>query len=209
MEAMDSSSPLAVASLSPESMVAAPHSVMVMDSETTKDGDSSPEYVMALSSVASKDEDSSPMDSEMLMDSVAPASSEMKVALEMEVVPELAPEMEVVPDSLPPGAFFCRRCDLIHEDRQSWDRSHSVRWPCSRCGLIHRDYDLSAVIYGLDKFDCEILIPDVDNVVMDGETIMLPAHVLEMLDEKRERDRAQAAAKEDAKALVRCKVPDT
>ncbi|CAN6166568.1 unnamed protein product [Urochloa humidicola] len=166
---MDSSSPLTVGSFSPESMVAAPDSVM------------------ALSPVASKVEDSSPM--------------------EMEVVPDSLPEMEVVPDSLPPGAFLCCRCNLIHEDRQSWDRAHSVRWPCSRCGLVHQDYYLGARVYGLDEFDCEILIPDVDNVVMDGATILLPAHVLKMLDEKRERD--QAAAKEDAKALVRCKVPGT
>ncbi|CAN6213478.1 unnamed protein product [Urochloa humidicola] len=174
---MDSSSPLVMASLSPESMVAAP-----------KDGDSE----------ATKDGDSSPLDSEMVMDSVPPEMELTPASSGMKLSPASS-EMVVAPESLPPGAFLCNRCGLIHEDRQSWNRAHSLRWPCSRCGLIHRDYDLSATIYGLDKFDCEIFIPDVDNVVMDGETIILPAHVLKLLDEKCERD--QAAAKEDTKAL--------
>ncbi|CAN6333338.1 unnamed protein product [Urochloa humidicola] len=206
---MDSSSPLAVASLSPEMNVAVP------DSSPT---DSSPPDSVIVPDSSEMELAPDSMEMNVAPDSmemnVAPDSMEMNVApdsMEMNVAPdsmEMVPEsMEVVPDSLPPGAFLCCRCDLIHEDRQSWNRSHSLRWPCSRCGLIHSDYNFGAMIYGLDKFDCEILIPDVDNVVMDGDTIILPAHVLKMLDEKRER--AQDEVKEDAKAEVRCKFHDT
>jgi hypothetical protein len=57
------------------------------------------------------------------------------------------------------------------------------------------------MIYGLDEFDCELLISDLDNVVMHGNALMLPAHVLKMLDEKSERE--LAVGKDHAKAPVR------
>ncbi len=57
------------------------------------------------------------------------------------------------------------------------------------------------MIYGLDEFDCELFIPDLENVVMHGNSIELPTHVLKMLDEKREHE--LAAGKDDTKATVR------
>ena len=33
-------------------------------------------------------------------------------------------------DSLPPGAFVCGRCGLVHEDRETWNRAHSRFYPC-------------------------------------------------------------------------------
>ncbi|CAO2190629.1 unnamed protein product [Urochloa humidicola] len=57
------------------------------------------------------------------------------------------------------------------------------RWPCSRCGLIHEDYNLSArIIYDLNEFDCKLFIPDLDKVEMDGNTLIAPPNVLEMID---------------------------
>ena len=56
--------------------------------------------------------------------------------------------VEMVPDSLPPGAFVCGRCGLVHEDRQAWNRAHSRFWPCSRCGLVHNKYMGGAMLYG-------------------------------------------------------------
>ena len=50
------------------------------------------------------------------------------------------------------------------------------------------DYRLVAWTYGFDEFDCELFIPDVDNLVMNGNALVLPPHVLKMLDEKHERD---------------------
>jgi predicted RNA-binding Zn-ribbon protein involved in translation (DUF1610 family) len=78
------------------------------------------------------------LDSEVVPDSLPPDS---------EVVPDsLPPDSEVVADSLPPGAFFCPHCQLVHEDRQSWDRAHSRFWPCARCGLVHMDYGIRHAI---------------------------------------------------------------
>ena len=71
---------------------------------------------------------------------------------------ELSPgSMEVVPDSLPPGAFVCGRCGLVHEDREAWNRAHSRFHPCPSCGLVHADYSISAML-GRIKVDCEIFM---------------------------------------------------
>ena len=77
------------------------------------------------------------------LDSQAPDEGIMPELLElpldsMDVVPD---SMEVVPDSLPPGAFVCGRCGLVHEDREAWNRAHSRFHPCPSCGprgLLHR-----------------------------------------------------------------------
>jgi hypothetical protein len=138
--------------------------------------------------------------------------SKMEVApeSEMEVVPdsmmpdykmELAPESEMVPKCLPPGAFICGRCHLVHEDREAWNRVHSRFWPCSRCHLKHADYIFFAMRRGFIEFDCKLFIPNLDNVVFDGNTLVLPPHVLKMIDEKRERE--LATKKDHAKASVR------
>lgn len=152
-------------------------------------------------------------ESELMLDSFTPDLQELAPdsveAPESELVPdsfapelqELAPESEMVPDSLLPGAFVCGHCHLVHEDRQAWDRAHSRFWPCSRCGLVHMEYMLGAMLYGLDEFDCKVFIPDLNNVVMHGNSIELPAHVLKMLDEKHKCE--LAAEKDDAQGMVR------
>jgi Zn-finger protein len=96
---------------------------------------------------------------------------------------ELAPESEMVPDSLPPGSFVCAHCHLVHEDRQAWNRAHSRFWPCSHCNLVHKEYRLTAMLDRFDEFDCLIFIPDLDELEMDGKTIVLSPQVLKMLDE--------------------------
>jgi hypothetical protein len=48
--------------------------------------------------------------------------------------------------------------------------------------------------HGFIDFDCELFIPDLDNVVMDGNMLVLPPHVLKMIDEKR---KLELAAKKD------------
>ena len=70
---------------------------------------------------------------------------------------ELLDSMEVVPDSLPPGAFVCGRCGLVHEDREAWNRAHSRFYPCPRCGLVHADYLIDAML-GRSKVDCELFM---------------------------------------------------
>jgi len=52
------------------------------------------------------------------------------------------------------------------------------------CRRFDKDYDLTArIIDGFDKFDCELYIPNVDELQMDGETIILPDHVQQRVDE--------------------------
>jgi hypothetical protein len=129
------------------------------------------------------------LDSQMAPDSITPE------------LQELAPDSEMVLDSLPPGSFICARRHLVHEDHQAWNRAHSRFWPYSRCGLVHADYIIGTMLHGLDKFDCELFILDLDNVVMDGNTLVVPPDMLKMLDEKLECE--LAAGKDDAKASVR------
>ena len=95
----------------------------------------------------------------MTLDSQAPDEGITPELLElppdsMDVVPD---SMEVVPDSLPPGAFVCGRCGLVHEDREAWNRAHSRFHPCPSCGLVHADYSISAML-GRIKVDCEIFM---------------------------------------------------
>jgi hypothetical protein len=94
-------------------------------------------------------------DSEMVPDSLLPLDSEM------------------VPDSLPPGAFVCARYHVVHENREAWNRVHSRFRTCSRCNLDHEDYRVAAMLHGLDNFDCFVFIPDLDELEMDGRTIIL------------------------------------
>jgi len=57
---------------------------------------------------------------------------------------------------------------------------------CARCGLVHRDYDLAArIMDDMEKFDCEIYIPVVKKLQMDGYTILVPENVLKKLEEHR------------------------
>ena len=99
-------------------------------------------------------------------------SGDMQSEPESELVPDsVAPDSEMVPYSLPPGAFFCARCHRVHEDRQAWDHAHSRLWPCSRCGIVHMEYMVLTMLYAFNEFDSEVFIPDLDKVVMHGNTI--------------------------------------
>jgi len=152
------------------------------------------------------------MESAMLSSEMEEVADSMDADLEV-VAPEseeiVAPESEeiVAPDSLPPGAFICRRCQVVHLNREAWDRVHTGRYPCSCCGLKHADYLIFAVIHGFYEFECEFFIPDVDNIVFDGDQIVLPPDVLKTVEEeakeRRERKLTAKKAMEDAKAAVR------
>jgi len=60
---------------------------------------------------------------------------------------------------------------------------------------------LLAMLYCLDEFDYKVFIPDLDKVVMHGNSIKFDPQVLKMLDEKCERE--LAARKDDGTATVR------
>jgi len=84
---------------------------------------------------------------------VVPDSVEM-VADPVDIVPD---SVEMVPEYLPPGAFVCGRCHLVHEDREAWNRAHSRFYPCPRCGLVHADYSIDAML-GHINVDCELFM---------------------------------------------------
>jgi len=62
-------------------------------------------------------------------------------------------------------------------DREEWRRRRGIGVPCSRCGLIHEEYRLTSWIYGFKEFDCKVIFPNIDDLKMDGTTILLPAHI--------------------------------
>lgn len=62
--------------------------------------------------------------------------------------------------------------------------------PSRPCGLHSRGY----------VFECELLIPDLDNVMMHGDTVVISTR-LDINELKRKRE--IAAGKDDAKSSVR------
>ncbi|KAF0913968.1 hypothetical protein E2562_025379 [Oryza meyeriana var. granulata] len=71
-------------------------------------------------------------------------------------------------------------------------KRHPTNVPCFRCGIIHRNYTLTAWIYGLEEFNCKVLLPGIEDsddnqraIVATGGTYVVEPHVLEALDRKR------------------------
>ncbi|KAF2908020.1 hypothetical protein DAI22_12g144800 [Oryza sativa Japonica Group] len=115
------------------------------------------------------------LESEMALDSVEVPDS-VKVVLE---------SVEVAPDSV--EVVQCPRCGTFHAGGVFGEACFQARRrarKCAHCGLLHEDYDLIArFLHNMEKFDCELYIPDVEKLQMDGETILLPEHVIKKLDE--------------------------
>jgi len=76
------------------------------------------------------------------------------------------------------GDKECARCGRVHDmkDREEFRRARR-KPPCRRCGLMHSDYDVTSRIYGYDIFDCEVIFPNIDDLVMNGRSILLPTHI--------------------------------
>ncbi|CAN6363423.1 unnamed protein product [Urochloa humidicola] len=159
---MDSSSPLAVAaapdSVAPESMVAAPDSIaqdsfdLVPDSIAQDSFDLVPDLESVEPAMEFTPElELDPPESEELLAPDSIAQDLFDLVPDSEAV-ETAMET-TVSNSLPPDAFLCPRCNLVHEDRESWNCAHSWLYPCLRCGLVHMDYWFSSSLR-YDEFDC-------------------------------------------------------
>jgi len=87
----------------------------------------------------------------------------------------------LLPESKP---SLCVGCGMTHDDND--DEGCRLASRCARCGLVHCDYDLAARITDdMENFDCEIYIPDVKKLQMDGYTILVPENVLKKLEEHR------------------------
>nr|TKW40682.1 hypothetical protein SEVIR_1G261600v2 [Setaria viridis] len=106
-------------------------------------------------------------------------------------VPDSFAAVSFVPDSLPPesqAAVSFVPHSLPSESQPSTCVCCGTTHDCDDvegCRLArHFDYDLAArIMDDIDKFDCDIYIPNVKTLQMDGDTILVPEHVLKKLDE--------------------------
>jgi hypothetical protein len=99
---------------------------------------------------------------------------------------------------------LCPHCGTFHAGGVFEEACFQARRRARRCahrGLLHEDYDLTVRWFdGMEKFDCEIYVPDVEKLQMDGDTILLPEHVIKKLDEIKDAKKLEdAKMKQDAK----------
>jgi len=139
---------------------------------------------------------------EELPDSDELLPNSIEVQLEYDAV--LPGSVDVPPDSDQlDEVVHCPRCGTFHAGGVFGEECYQARREarrCARCGLLHEDYDMIAKwLDYLDKFDCEIYIPDVSKLQMDGNTIILPEHVINKLDKIRDAKKLELAKlKQDA-----------
>jgi hypothetical protein len=127
------------------------------------------------------------LNSEMELDSERVLDSEMAPD-SVEVVPDsvdvVSDSVELVPDSVESP---CARCDTFHAGgvfREACFQARREARKCARCRLVHDDYDLTTwMLDKIEKFDCELYIPYVEKLEMDGDTILVPEHVQMKFDE--------------------------
>jgi uncharacterized C2H2 Zn-finger protein len=144
-----------------------------------------------------------PFSTNVVADSIedVPASVEEVLADSM-VAPDLADVLvsdEVVPFSMNIVAdsveevlddeevVHCPRCGTFHAGdvfgEAYFQARHEAR-RCARCGLVHSGYDLTtSIVDGIENFDFELYISNVEKLEMDEDTILLREHVQEKLDE--------------------------
>ncbi|KAL6615311.1 hypothetical protein ACP70R_037581 [Stipagrostis hirtigluma subsp. patula] len=117
------------------------------------------------------------------------------VAMEKDAVGVAMEKDLVVADSeeIVTGVTPCPRCGIAHAmDREEWNRWHSRFTPCSRCGLVHLNYMVTALLAGLDEFDCEVLFPNLDDLKVEEDgAIILPDHLIELHDKLAKRRKLQ------------------
>jgi len=147
-----------------------------LDSEVTPISDMAPELLPDSVEVV-------PNSIEVLPNSVDVLSDSVDVVPDsVEVLPD---SVEMVPDSI---ESMCPRCGTFHAGGVFGEACFQARRRArtyARCGLLHEDYDLAArILHDLDKFDCQIYIPDVDKLVMNGNNIMVPDHIMKTLDDQ-------------------------
>jgi len=133
----------------------------------------------------------------VMLEELAPAVS-MEITTEDDLEQEptiIAGAMEMTSESFVPYSLLpeskpsiCVRCGTTHDDNddEGYRLAHRLASRCARCGLVHRDYDLAARIMDhMENFDCEIYIPDVKKLQIDGYTILVPENILKKLEEHR------------------------
>ena len=94
----------------------------------------------------------------------------------------------------------CPRCRTFHAGGVFGEACRQARRNarrCARCGLLHEDYDLvTQVLDGMENFDCKFYIPVVEELQLEGNTIILPEQVVQKLDEMNQARKSAKANKE-------------
>ncbi|KAG2546534.1 hypothetical protein PVAP13_9KG031800 [Panicum virgatum] len=94
----------------------------------------------------------------------------------------------------------CPRCRTFHAGGvfgEAYRQAHRNARRCARCGLLHEDYDLvTQVLDGMENFDCKFYIPVVEELQLEGNTIILPEQVVQKLDEMNQARKSAKANKE-------------
>ncbi|EAZ00878.1 hypothetical protein OsI_22904 [Oryza sativa Indica Group] len=177
----------------PDSVDVVPDSVEVaLESVETLDSG------MALNSV---EVDGAPDSINVVPDSVKALDSEM--VLNSVEVDGASDSVETLDSEMAMNSveFLCARCGTFHASGifgEAYFQAHRRARSCARCGLLHEDYDMPARwLHDMEKFDCEIYIPDVENLQMDGNTIILPEQVIKKLEEHIEKKKQTKTNKGD------------
>ncbi|CAD6338314.1 unnamed protein product [Miscanthus lutarioriparius] len=162
----------------------------------------SDEVLQDSDAVLSDSDEEVPDSIEELLDSDELLPDSIEVQLEYDAV--LPDSVDVLPDSDQlDEVVHCPRCGTFHAGGVFGEECYQARREahrCAHCGLLHEDYDMIAKwLDYLDKFDYEIYIPDVSKLQMDGNTIILPEHVINKLDKIRDAKKLELAKlKQDA-----------
>ncbi|CAL5089277.1 unnamed protein product [Urochloa decumbens] len=123
-------------------------------------------------------------------------------------IEEVPDSVEAVPDSVDEvpdidEVVDCPRCKTFHTGGVYGEACRKARRDacrCARCGLLHEEYGLTAQVFdGMENFDCKIYIPVVEELQLDGNTIILPEQVVQKLDEM-EQARKRAKANKEGEA---------
>uniref|UniRef100_A0A0D9ZYF9 Uncharacterized protein n=1 Tax=Oryza glumipatula TaxID=40148 RepID=A0A0D9ZYF9_9ORYZ len=149
-----------------------------------------PDSIVAMESVEALDSVVNTLESDVVLDSTDMVLNYVDMVPDfVEVLPnsvEVLPNaIDMVPDSV--KVVQCARCGTFHASgifgEACYQARHKAR-RCACCGLIHSDYDLTSwLLHDIEKFDCELYIPDMEMLEMNGDTIILPDHVQMKLDE--------------------------
>jgi hypothetical protein len=89
-------------------------------------------------------------------------------------------------------------------DREEWRIRRGIKIPCSRCGLIHNEYEITSWIYGFKEFDCKVLFPNIDDLKMDGDTVLLPAQIWMADSDADIQDSSSVGEQQEQLFLVHC-----
>ncbi|CAN6335243.1 unnamed protein product [Urochloa humidicola] len=133
-------------------------------------------------------------------------------------VDEVPDSMDEVPDSVEEvldvdAVFDCPRCKTFHAGGVFGEACRQARCNarrCAHCGLLHEDYDGAAqILHGMEHFDCKFYIPVVEELQLDGDTIILPEQVVQKLDEMDAARKNAKANREGAASQVEGSKEDT